>query len=57
MIPGQKYETKMCLHKSVIWWSFLISETVTVVLAIIYLGAAKKKDLIKCNSGNIKDEK
>ena len=54
MIPGQKSETKMCLHNSGIWWSFLISETVTVVLAIIYLGAAKKKDLIKCNSGNIK---
>ena len=29
-----------------IWWSFLISETVTVVLAIIYLGIAEKKELI-----------
>ena len=28
-----------------IWWSFLISETVTVVLAIIYLGIAEKKSL------------
>ena len=30
-----------------IWWSFLISETVTVILAIIYLGIAEKKELIK----------
>lgn len=29
-----------------IWWSFLISETVTVVLAIICLGIAEKKELI-----------
>ncbi len=29
-----------------IWWSFLISETVTVILAIIYLGIAEKKELI-----------
>ena len=29
-----------------IWWSFLISETVTVVLAIIYLGIAEKKEPI-----------
>ena len=28
-----------------IWWSFLISETVTVVFAIIYLGIAEKKEL------------
>ena len=27
-----------------IWWSFLISETVTVVFAIIYLGIAEKKE-------------
>ena len=26
-----------------IWWSFLISETVTVVFAIIYLGIAEKE--------------
>ena len=34
-----------------IWWSFLISETVTVILAVIYLGIAEKKELIKlrCN--------
>lgn len=30
-----------------IWWSFLISETVTVILAVIYLGMAEKKELIK----------
>lgn len=30
-----------------IWWSLLISETVTVILAIIYLGIAEKKELIK----------
>lgn len=29
-----------------IWWSFLISETVTVILAIIYLGIAEKKELM-----------
>ncbi len=29
-----------------IWWSFLIGETVTVVLAIICLGIAEKKELI-----------
>ena len=28
-----------------IWWSFLISETVTVVLAVIYLGRAEKKEI------------
>ena len=28
-----------------IWWSFLISETATVVFAIIYLGIAEKKEL------------
>lgn len=28
-----------------IWWSFLISETITVVCAIIYLKIAQKKDL------------
>ena len=27
-----------------IWWSFLISETVTVILAVIYLGIAEKKE-------------
>lgn len=35
-----------------IWWSFLISETVTVVLAVIYIGIAEKKELITCNNGN-----
>lgn len=30
-----------------IWWSFLISEAITVVLAILYLGAAEKKELAK----------
>ena len=39
-----------------IWWSFLISETVTVVLAIIYLGIAEKKELIICNDRNMEDE-
>ena len=29
-----------------IWWSFLLSETVTVVLAIIYLGIAEKRELV-----------
>ena len=29
-----------------IWWSFLISETVTVVLAVIYLGTCTKIVLI-----------
>ena len=28
-----------------IWWSFLISETVTVVFALIYLAVAEKKEL------------
>ena len=28
-----------------IWWSFLIRETVTVILAVIYLGIAEKKEL------------
>ena len=28
-----------------IWWSFLISETVTVVLAVIYLGTCTKRVL------------
>ena len=28
-----------------IWWSFLVSETVTVAFAIIYLGIAEKKEL------------
>ena len=39
-----------------IWWSFLISETLTVVLAIIYLGIAEKKELIICNDRNMEDE-
>lgn len=30
-----------------IWWSFLISETITVVLAVGYLGIVEKKELIK----------
>ena len=40
-----------------IWWSFLISETVTVIAAILYLGFAKKKELIICDGRNIKDKK
>ena len=40
-----------------IWWSFLISETVTVIVAILYLGRAEKQELMICNSRNIKDEK
>lgn len=40
-----------------IWWSFLISETVTVILAIIYLGIAEKKELIICDGRNMRDEK
>lgn len=32
-----------------IWWSFLISETVTVIVAVMYLGIAEKKELAKCN--------
>ena len=39
-----------------IWWSFLISETVTVIVAILYLGRAEKQELIICNSRNIKDK-
>ena len=35
-----------------IWWSFLTSETVTVVLAVIYLGRAEKKELMICDNGN-----
>lgn len=35
-----------------IWWSFLISETITVVLAVGYLRIAEKKELLKCNSVN-----
>ena len=34
-----------------IWWSFLISETVTVILAIIYLRIAEKKELIDYETG------
>ena len=30
-----------------IWWSFLTSETVTVVLAVIYLGRAEKKENVR----------
>lgn len=40
-----------------IWWSFLISETVTVVLAVIYLGRAEKKELMICNGRNMEEEK
>ena len=40
-----------------IWWSFLISETVTVIAAILYLGFAKKKELIICDGRNIEDKK
>ena len=40
-----------------IWWSFLISETVTVILAIIYLGIAEKKELIICDDRNIENKK
>ena len=40
-----------------IWWSFLNSEIVTVIVAILYLGRAEKKELMICNSRNIKDEK
>lgn len=40
-----------------IWWSFLISETVTVIVAILYLGRTEKKELMICNRRNIKDEK
>lgn len=40
-----------------IWWSFLISETVTVILAIIYLGIVEKKELIICDNRNLEDEK
>ena len=32
-----------------IWWSFLISEMITVVLAAGYLRIAEKKELEKCN--------
>lgn len=40
-----------------IWWSFLISETVTVVLAVIYLGRTEKKELMICNGKNMEEEK
>ena len=40
-----------------IWWSFLISETVTVVLAVIYLGRAEKKELMICSGRNMEEEK
>ena len=40
-----------------IWWSFMISETVTVIVAILYLGRAEKQELMICNSRNIKDKK
>ena len=39
-----------------IWWGFLVSETVTVVLAIIYLKIAEKKELIICD-GKIAENK
>lgn len=40
-----------------IWWSFLISETITVVVAILYLGFAEKKELTICDGRNIEDKK
>ena len=40
-----------------IWWSFLISETITVVAAILYLGFAEKKELKICDGRNIEDKK
>lgn len=40
-----------------IWWSFLISETVTVVVAILYLGFAEKKELTIFYGRNIEDKK
>lgn len=33
-----------------IWWSFLISEIITAIIAIIYLGMIEKKELIKCTA-------
>ena len=39
-----------------IWWGFLVSETVTAVLAIIYLKIAEKKELIICD-GKIAENK
>ena len=32
-----------------IWWSFLISETVTVIVAIFYLGRAEKQGSFHSN--------
>ena len=40
-----------------IWWSFLFSETVTVVLAVIYLGRTEKKELMICDGKNMEEEK
>ena len=57
----KKYPVNFVLGKTIgingIWWSFLISETVTVIVAILYLGFAKKKELIICDGRNIKDKK
>lgn len=33
-----------------IWWSFLISEIITAIIAIIYLGMIENKELIKCTA-------
>lgn len=30
-----------------IWWGFLISETITVIVAVLYLGVVEKKELVK----------
>ena len=30
-----------------IWWSFLVSETITVIVAVLYLGVVEKKELVK----------
>ena len=40
-----------------IWWSFLISETGTVIVAILYLGLAEKKELKIFDGRNIEDKK
>ena len=40
-----------------IWWSFLVSEAVTVVVAILYLGFAEKKELTIFDGRNIEDKK
>ena len=57
----KKYPVNFVLGKRIgingIWWSFLISETVTVIAAILYLGFAEKKELIICDGRNIEDKK